>query len=187
LPSQTKYPEAKPHNHQTKEQAETASTSSGDASPITKLEQAQVLCNNHNNLNISTKGKTEDTKSNSNSNSDHNSYPRNHSNHLCNLNFSICNNSKFVYNLGGNTFDTEDGSAYDNSDSSSGSSDVPCNANTHHSFDHDHNKSILTTLDVDLFLPLNSVQVTCPVNASHSASTNLPSIRLAGSNYTCIA
>jgi hypothetical protein len=92
-----------------------------------------------------------------------------------------------VYDPGRNTFDTKNGSAHDDSDSGSSSSsnnNVPCNADTYHSFDHDRNKSILTTSDVDLFLPLDSMQITCPVNTPQPASTNPPLICLAGSKYT---
>jgi hypothetical protein len=185
LPSLPEYTKAKPNNHQTKEQSKTTSTSSSDASLITKLEQVQVLHNNHNNPNNSTKGKPADTKSECNGNSNHDSQCRNCSNHPFYPDFGISNNSKFTYNLGGNTFNTEDGSVCNDSNSSSGSSNVPYNANAYHSFNHNCNKSILTTSDIDLFLPLNSVQVTYPVDTPHSASTNLPSIHLASSNYTC--
>jgi hypothetical protein len=48
--------------------------------------------------------------------------------------------------------------------------------NVHHSFSRDPNKSMLTASDVDPFHSLKFVQVTRPVNAPHSATTNLPAI-----------
>jgi hypothetical protein len=61
---------------------------------------------------------------------------------------------------------------------------VPYNADAYHSFNRDRDKTILTTSDVDLFLPLDSVQITRPVDAPQPASTNPPLICLAGSKYT---
>jgi hypothetical protein len=138
----------------------------------------QVPHNNRNNPDNSTEGNTADTNSERTGNSDHSS---DCSNHPCNLDFGVSNDSKFVYDPGGNTFDTEDGSARDDGDSTSSSSDdVPCNADAYRSLDHDRDKSILTASDVDPFLPLDFVQVTRPVDAPHSA-TNLPTILLANS------
>jgi hypothetical protein len=165
MPVHTK---AKQNNCQTEEQTKTTSTSSSNISPIVKLEQAQVSHNNRHTSDNSTEGQTADTNSEHTNNSDHSS---NCSNHPCNLNFDVSNDSQFMYDPGGNTFNTEDGSAYDNGDSGSSSSsssndNMPCNANAYHSFDHNCNKTILTTSDVNLFLPLNSVQITCPINTS---------------------
>ena len=69
---------------------------------------------------------------------DHN----NCSNHLCNLDFNVSNDSQFMYDPGRSIFDTEDGSACDdnNSGSSSSNDNMPYNANTYHSFNCDCDK-----------------------------------------------
>jgi hypothetical protein len=55
----------------------------------------------------------------------------------------------------------------------------------YYSFDYD--KAILTTSDIDPFYPLDFMQVICPFEALHSATTSLSPICLANSKYANMA
>ena len=54
-----------------------------------------------------------------------------------------------TYSLGGNTFNTKEGSIHDNAtNTTSTTSKVSCATNIHHTFNHNHDKTILTASDI---------------------------------------
>ena len=60
----------------------------------------------------------------------------------CDLELGISDN---WYNLGGNAFNTEDGSIHNATiNTSATTNNMSCTADTHHAFNHDRNKTILT-------------------------------------------
>jgi len=145
-PNPSEATEAKPNSRQMQEQAETPRVRNGDATPITKPEPVQIPSDNHSHPNIiESKPACSDSSK------------CNYSNHSCNLkDLGINNNRKSVYDPGSNNINVKDGSRHDDGDSTSTSSDsVSCTtaANTHHSPDHDHNKTIASPSDADAKSP----------------------------------
>src|SRR5712691_6584251 len=112
-PNPSEATEAKPNSRRTQEQADISSIGNSDANPIMKL-QAQVPSNNRINPDNVIKSKPAYNDSDDTSNNDHDS-----SN--CNGTYGSSNrgDSKFVYDPGGNDFNTKNCSTRDDSDDSS--------------------------------------------------------------------
>ena len=110
--------------------------------------QAQAPQNNPRNLTNDTASKIARDISNDIGNSDHNNgrnnYPRN-------LELGISDNGKPVYNPGENIFNTEDDLIHDAAaNTTATTSNVSCAANTHHTFNRDCDKTILTASNIVL-------------------------------------
>ena len=142
------------------EQAKISRVIISDATLTTKSEPAQVPHNNHNNSSEDTEGKPARDNSdditdiiNRNSNRSCNTHP------LKPSNFGANNNGKFVYDPGGHTPNSEDGSMHDVDDSAYGTTAT----NTHRSHDCDHDKTIVSPSDADAVSPIDFAQATCPV------------------------
>ena len=141
------------------EQAKISRVIISDATPTTKSEPAQVPHNNHNNSSNDTEGKPACDNSddigiiNRNSNRSCNTHP------LKPSDFGANNNGKFVYDPGGHTPNSEDGSTRDVNDSAYGTTAT----NTHRSCDRDRDKTIASPSDADVVSPIDFAQATCPV------------------------
>ena len=164
----------------------------GNVYAIAKL-QAQVLQRTHHNPSSNptskmTCGDSDDTSSIDTGTSDHST---NHNSHTLTLDFGSRDISKFTYDPGGTTLNTEDSSAHNNgantTSTSTSSDDVPYTDDIHLSLTCDRNKSSLIASNVDTLLPLEFVQVTRPVDAQHSATTIIPPIHLADLIYASTA
>lgn len=146
----------------------------GNANPITKLEQAQVLRNNHKNPDNSIEGNPMHDDSDSTSSN------RNH-NRPCNLkDFSFIDDRKFMHDPGRNNVNVKDGSWRSDSNSTSTSSDsASCTTatDTHHSYDCDCHKTIASPSDADTVPFIDFVQaIPVPDVTSLCSTDNPPSI-----------
>jgi hypothetical protein len=90
----------------------------------------------------------------------------------------VGDNSKFIYDPGGNTFKTEDGSTHRNdATDTSNSGDMLCaTADTRHSFDCNRDKIAFTISDVDPLHPPDFVQVVRPDVTTPPSTDDLPAI-----------
>jgi len=139
----------------------------GNADAIAKP-QAQVLQKNPHNSSSNSISKTAredsiDTTSIDTGTSNHSS---NHNSHPLTLDFGISDISKFAYDPGGTTLNTEDSSARNNgadtTSTTTSSDDVPYADDIHLSLARDRDKSSLIASDVDTLLPLE-FQATLPI------------------------
>ena len=147
------------NNRRAREEASISSIDNGDMNLIMKP-QAQAPQNNPRNLTNDTASKTARNISNDIGNSDHNNgrnnYPRN-------LKLGISDNGKPVYNPGENIFNTKDDLIHDaTTNTTATTSNVSCAADTHHTFNRDCNKTVLTASDIvlpasDVILPASNV------------------------------
>jgi hypothetical protein len=170
-PNPSEDTEAKLNSHRAQEEANISGINDADA--IAKS-QVQVPNNTLNNPNSDSTSKTACDDSECTGNSDLSHHLGHHPCDSRDLNSGICDDCKFVHDLGRNAFNTEE----DSTDiTSTSSDDVPYA--THHSFACDHDKSFLTTSDVDHLLPFEFVQVSRPIAAPLTAQCALAPQHLA--------
>jgi hypothetical protein len=186
--------ETESNNHHTREQADSPITRISDANPIAKSEQAQAHFSHDNSPNNNTEYKTASNISSDTRDIDHssNAFPilnisdtgitdhrsdRNHDQAHHPARTSNGSKCKFVYDPGGNNFNTKDGASRDDDDGASTSTSISSasgTADTHHVEDRDRDKSIFTALD--LKCDLESVHADFPVSDATPSrlATKLP-------------
>ena len=165
------------------EQIDITSTENGDVSPITKPEPARVPSNNHNSDSIEDKPARDNSDDIGIIDSNCNNY--NHPGKPSD--FSTNDNSKFVYNLGGNRIDTKDDPMrVDNDDSPASSiSNEPCTADAYCSDNRNRDKATFSPFDADTVPPIEFAQATPVPNIRSPHSTDNASAILPGDATQC--